>query len=553
MACPGSFANWNFSSYRDIGVRYHRAMRMRLSEWIWDALLACGYATAFYAVFQTAHVFWYLPAGLRFATLVLSPYRRWPWIIAAEMLLYLLKMYPSFVAEHGVYAVAVLAANPLTAVIGPLWLRQTRGFTPTESFASMARLLGAMALAAVCATLGNSLYPFSESAQLSPLRLMLQLVLGDYIGMLTLAPVLMILIGAQPDAAMRRRLRFDVPIVLLPVLLAYFALVARATESQVFFFSALLCCVPSIYFAVRNGWRGAALALSAASVAIAYSGWLDGKPDLTVEAQGFLAVAGSATLLLGAVRDALRDSQHELLERNTSLLAANERQDRLTSELRDAARRNLDTAEQTRRWITSELHDEIGQNLAALQTRVRLLERKAGAEGAELAGDIATTLTRMRQAVSGLMSSLRPAGLDDFGLVHALREGAIRSLVESNGMAFDLRIDDDAQLLPRLDDNVQTALYRIVQEFATNTTRHAGATRLCVRLRTRSGLDGGTRVLLVLGDDGRGFNTEDRMPGIGLIGIHDRVLTLGGRLRLRSGAFGTQLRVRTKFANDSET
>jgi len=520
---------------------------MRLSGWIWDALLACGYAAVFYAVFQTAHVFWYLPAGLRFAALVLSPYRRWPWIIATEVLLFLVKIYPSYVAEHGAYAVAVLAANPLAAVIGPLWLRQIQGFAHTESFASMARLLGAMALAAIGATLGNSLYPFSESAQLSPLRLMLQLVLGDYIGMLALAPLLIMLVRAQPDTAMRRRLRFDVPVVLLPVLLAYLALVARATESQVFFFSALLCSVPSIYFAVRSGWRGAALALSAASVAIAYSGWLDGKPDLTVEAQGFLAVAGSATLLLGAVRDALRDSQRELLERNASLLAANERQDRLTSELRDAARRNLDTAEQTRRWITSELHDEIGQNLAALQTRVRLLERKAGLEGAELAGDIATTLTRMRQTVSGLMSSLRPAGLDDFGLVHALREGAIRILVESNGMAFDLRIDDAAQLLQRLDDNTQTALYRIVQEFATNAVRHAHATRLRVRLRAGHEADGGTRVLLVLADDGRGFNTDGRTTGIGLVGIRDRVLALGGRLRLRSGTFGTRLCVRARF------
>jgi two-component system sensor histidine kinase UhpB len=444
------------------------------------------------------------------------------------------------------YAIAVLAAIPLAAVLGPWWLRQTQGFAHAESFASMARLLGAMALAAISATLGNLFYPFSESAQLSPLRLMLQLVLGDYIGMLVLVPLVMMLFRERPDTAMLRRWRFDVPVVLLPVLLAYLALVARSSESQVFFFSALLCSVPSIYFAVRSGWRGAALALSVASIAIAYSGWLDSNPGLTVEAQGFLAVVGSATLLLGAVRDALRDSQRELLERNAGLLAANERQDRIAGELRDAARRNLEMSEEIRRWITSELHDEIGQNLAALQARVRLLERQAGAEGSELTGDIATTLTRMRQTVSGLMSSLRPAGLDDFGLAFSLREGAIRGTVEAAGLVYDLRIDAADACLNRLDSNAQTTLYRIVQEAATNTIRHAHATRLSVRLRAR-GEANDTRVLLAITDDGHGFDISQRAAGIGLLGIRDRVLAIGGWLRMRSGVFGTRLQVRVQF------
>src|SRR4029077_10479545 len=120
-----------------------------------------------------------------------------------------------------------------------------------------------------------------------------------------------------------------------------------------------------------------------------------------------------------------------------------------------------------------------------------------------------------RRTVSGLLSSLRPAGLDDFGLVHALHEGTIRSLVEDAGLIWDMRIADADNCLDRLDDNTRTTLYRIVQEFAANTERHARGTRLCVRLRAR-GDDTCARVVLALADDGRGFASPQRPTGIGL-------------------------------------
>lgn len=139
--------------------------------------------------------------------------------------------------------------------------------------------------------------------------------------------------------------------------------------------------------------------------------------------------------------------------------------------------------------------------------------------------------------------SIRPiesaAGLDDFGLAHALREGTIRSLLDASGIAFDVRIDDTEGRLDRLDDGTQTALYRIAQEAATNAARHAGATRLRLRVRIRCG-----RILLAIDDDGRGFDVTDRAAGIGLQGMRDRVLAIDGRLRLRSDASGTRLWVR---------
>ena len=527
-------------------------MRPPLPPWVRDAFLACVGAIACFILFQTAHTFWYLPAGARFATLLLLPHRSWPWFFIAQTALFAPHIDDVSIGEsvggHDTYGLVLFAAS----CTGPGLLRRLQWSATPMAFVAMTQLVAAMALSAAASALVDLYaYTFFESARMSPLRLLLQLLLGDYIGMLTLVPLALVAFRNRPHAATWRRWRCDVPVVLLPTLLLYAALDAHATESQVFFISALLAFVPSIYFAVRSGWRGAALALSGTSVVVAWSGVLADNADLTIQAQGILAVAGSATLLLGTARDALIGSQRELESRNANLIAANVRQNRLATELQDAARRNLEMAEALRRGITAELHDEIGQNLAALQTRVRLLERKAGAESSELVTEIDATLARMRHAVSGLLSSLRPAGLDDFGLVHALREGAIRRLAEEAGLAWDLRIDDAKNRLDRLDDGTRTALYRIIQEFATNSVRHARATHLCTRLRVRDD-DACARVVLALADDGHGFDSNRRTTGIGLIGIRDRVRAVGGSLRLRSGAFGTQLWVRAKFPRSSD-
>jgi two-component system sensor histidine kinase UhpB len=522
----------------------------RLPVWLRDAAWSLGYAAIFHAAFRTAHLFWYLPAGVRFAALLFSPYRRWPWLIAAEALLYVVFLYSPFVASHGVAGIALLVSNPLLAAVGAWWLRRSGWSAPPSSPAAMARLLASFALAASGALLGNLLYPFSEAARLSSALLYLQLVLGDYIGMLAIVPPFVMAVWSRPDVAILRRWRIDIPCLLLPMLALYAVLAAHATEAQTFFLSATLGFVPCVYFAVRSGWRGAGVTVSAATLTVAWRAAMDGNTDSTVEAQGLLAVAGSASLLLGATQDALFSSQRELDRRNTHLVAAVARQTHLAAELRDAARRNLDLSEQVRRWITSKLHDEIGQNLTALQTRVRLLERKANVEDSELTAEIATTLTRMRSAVSGLLSSLRPAGLDDLGLAFALRDGAIRSFVEAAGLRYDASIDDPSDALGRLDVNVQTTLYRIAQEAATNTVRHARAARLRVRLRVRRDALA-SHVLLAVDDDGCGFDATANAAGIGLAGIRDRVVTLGGRLRMRSGAFGTRLQVRAEFPGDT--
>lgn len=520
-------------------------MPLALSDLGKRLALMAAYGAGHWLWLQAGNVVWHPPAGWRFAVLALLPLRWWPWPLAGELAVFLMTHdMAGWRAAVVLPSLAMFTAHRAFAAVGPAWLqrdgRAGRGDRPD----ALARWMAAMLASAFAATLVTSwwLPPTLTGAEATLARplLFLQLVLGDYIGMLVIVPPALMLVRHRASARVRARWRRDVPAVLLPSLLAYAAFVHLVAQ-PVDVFATMLCLPPVIYFAYRTGWRGVAIALPAASMAVAASAAMLGSPDdAPAQRQLLLALTGSACLLLGAAIDALRAGRDALSRQNAQLRAANRRLDAAGAALRDAARRNLQLAEHMRRWITAELHDELGQRLTALQVQLRIAER-AGESRARLAS-VVDAVDGVRDALSQLMAELRPAELDRFGLSASLQHGAVRELLETGGVAFCVRIDDRHGLLEGLDADLQLALFRIVQEAASNTVRHAGARRFTVRLRVRPSARGRC-VVLAIADDGCGLRASPG-AGIGLQGIADRVLSLGGRLRLRACARGTRLQVR---------
>jgi signal transduction histidine kinase len=204
---------------------------------------------------------------------------------------------------------------------------------------------------------------------------------------------------------------------------------------------------------------------------------------------------------------------------------------------RDAVRRVVEAQEVERARLARELHDETGQALTSILLGLKALEERVqtddgGAAIAELRELVVATL----QAVRRLAVELRPAALDDFGLVPAL-ERLRDTMSEQGGIAVEVKSDlGDHQRLPA---ETETALYRIVQEALTNVLKHAEATRVTVQLRR-----GERSVEVVVHDDGAGFDPQDvRDGGLGLVGMRERVALLGGRLAVDSSqGAGTMLK-----------
>ena len=194
---------------------------------------------------------------------------------------------------------------------------------------------------------------------------------------------------------------------------------------------------------------------------------------------------------------------------------------------RDALRRVVAGQELERRRLARELHDETGQALTSILLGLKHVEEasspeSARAAAAELREQIVDTLQNVRR----LAVELRPSALDDFGLAPAL-ERLAEAFGEQSGIAVDIQTNLDSQ---RLAPEVETALYRIVQEALTNVAKHAEATRVSIVVTRKE-----SSVTAVIEDDGQGFGAGGGTgEGLGLVGMKERVGLLGGRLALES-------------------
>ena len=194
---------------------------------------------------------------------------------------------------------------------------------------------------------------------------------------------------------------------------------------------------------------------------------------------------------------------------------------------RDALRRVVRAQEDERRRLARELHDETGQALTSILLGLKSLEdlddvAALGQGVAALRARVVATLQDVRR----LAVELRPAALDDFGLEAAL-ERLTAGFAEQTGLKVELesRLQDD-----RLPEEVETVLYRIVQEALTNIVKHAQASRVSIVITQKPGAVGA-----VIEDDGRGFDPDQSVDGgIGLIGMRERVALLDGSMTIEA-------------------
>jgi two-component system sensor histidine kinase UhpB len=196
---------------------------------------------------------------------------------------------------------------------------------------------------------------------------------------------------------------------------------------------------------------------------------------------------------------------------------------RLESERREAGRAAIQAQERERRRIARDLHDEVNQALTAVSLRLQAtVEHSPPA----LRPELLETKRLAGQAMEELLTlarQLRPAVLDDHGLVPAL-DSQIRLFGEQTGMAAEFVLAGGP---PRLTPEQQLVAYRVCQESLSNVAQHAGASRVTVELSCVGA------IMLTIVDDGAGFAAR-RDGGLGLSGMRERALLVGGRLAVRS-------------------
>jgi signal transduction histidine kinase len=194
-------------------------------------------------------------------------------------------------------------------------------------------------------------------------------------------------------------------------------------------------------------------------------------------------------------------------------------------------RQRLRAAEDERRRWARELHDETLQGLAALRLQLSAARRAGGSEILDSA--VASAVEQLETEIGNLralITDLRPAALDEFGIAGAIETLAQR--VGRHGLEVDLDVDlsyEQGRRPTRHTAELEAAIYRIVQEALTNTVKHGGAARAQVRLH-----EDDATIHVTVRDDGAGFDPSTETDGFGLLGMQERVELLGGTLQVES-------------------
>ncbi len=205
---------------------------------------------------------------------------------------------------------------------------------------------------------------------------------------------------------------------------------------------------------------------------------------------------------------------------------------RAMKRLSELSSRLIRVQEAERARLARELHDELGQQLTAMKLSVHALARCQGQAAFEQHGDDCLSLVDdMLCRVRDHAFDLRPALLDDLGLGPALESWCARQEQRSDVCI----VLDGVGCFPRLDEEVETTVFRVVQEAVTNALRHAGCDMITVTLK----LDA-NHVSATIGDNGSGFDRErlTEGTGFGLSSIQERARLAGGELVLDSSSGG---------------
>lgn len=228
----------------------------------------------------------------------------------------------------------------------------------------------------------------------------------------------------------------------------------------------------------------------------------------------------------GALARAFSEMTGQLLRRDREL----KEKERIRAELLNQV---ITAQEAERKRIARELHDETGQALTSLLIGLKALEGAgADAEMREKLAEMRALAAQTLEEVHDLAVQLRPSVLDDLGLVPALQR-YVRDYARKHHVSADIEVRgfDGRRLAPE----IETAIYRIVQEALTNAAKHAGARNVSVVLEHR-----GRDVAAIVEDDGRGFDvaatlSAPRAEGhLGLYGMEERATLVGGRLEIES-------------------
>jgi len=481
------------------------------------------------APFTSGNVSPFWPAsGIALASVLIWGYRVWPAIAAAAFLVNFLSPIPALAA------VGIAVGNTSSALVGGFLLQRVGRVNP-----SLDRLRDVMALLTLgaltspifaAATGTTTLSLFHVKAWSGAGTTLAVWWFGDAMGVLIAAPLALTV--REAGSLVKRSTVAEVIALFGGTVITALLIFGRALGYSVRDDVLAFALFPFVLWAaIRFRLIGSSLACLLIAM-IAVWGTAHGKGPFVshtpvhnaVLLQFFLVVLSVTGLVLSAV----------ISERTRAEFA-----------LRSLSGRLMRIQDDERRRLARELHDSSGQHLVALQMNLSALSKHvshADPESSSLLRDCQQILNRVVKEIRTLSYLLHPPLLDEAGLNSAL-QWYVDGLAQRSALKIELHLAED---LGRLSQELETAIFRIVQECLTNIHRHASSLTARISL-----VASGDQIVLTVRDEGTGMRPEllgdpaanPSSFGVGIRGISERVRELGGRIRIKNAMPGTIVKV----------
>ena len=271
----------------------------------------------------------------------------------------------------------------------------------------------------------------------------------------------------------------------------------------------------------------------------------NGIKDNRVIELGIKLPGGKTYTILLESSEIIMGGRHIVMTDICQIKEAAQRNNELLHENRLLTMNLFKQQESDSKYLAREIHDELGQWMSAILSQAEVLSSYGDKSDANqiAAKDISKSIGKMHEVVHGLMGHLRPAALDILGLSESLSKLIEDWCFHHPNVRLDQHIDDELEDVSEL---ISIAVYRITQEAFNNISKYAHATQVTVRLtRNEDNITGAKYLSLIVEDNGDGFDPTQKSDGIGVVGMRERVVTLGGEFNMTSSTGnGTQISVK---------
>ena len=527
--------------------------KWNFENWLMALGIFLGYSLSWFFGWQLSVNFetiadissWFLPAGIRVSSLLLFNKKYWGVIALAEFTaIYAVNSTENPFATSLGEAVGTFLPILIYMLVTHLYLKSSHKVR-FDSLTHVVKLFSWIGFGTLltAGVLVSSLMFQGQLIKDQLITTILLFMLGDIVGILLLVPVAVaikyLLDSKKTFIGLIKSVTW--PTVIM-IIISLFIAVLLVMQSMTYYIK-IFAFIPIIIFSYRNGWLGAAFSIFMINIIIVLASFVSEDMGTMLEKQLYLIAISMTGLLLGTAISEQKLLNFALVRKNDELLIANSTLRTLIEKNQQLAQKIVDIQEDERKYLSRELHDEIGQNITALKLHINVIKQMSKEPEVITVLDAIENIADITyESAYNLMHSLRPRVLDELGLEVALTSGSFNQLLNCAEIKFITNIEGDLSLL---NEQLKIAIYRISQETINNAIKYSKARHLWLSLIIQK-----SNLHLEIKDDGIGFDTVIKDDsGFGLQGIEDRVTALGGDYSLTSNTSGTTHSIHLKISN----